>query len=166
MILNIILLSWSVVLSTAYLIYVRRFGKLNSISAYAEPLTKRNLQFLTNVFIWLAVCFPLAWVANHWTCTVAAALLTLDGLFTGYNPTHLKRAWQNILHLIGVDGAIAFFILGMFLINWKVALYTSPLGLLCILLWAKKVKRHTYWIEILLCAWIVLFLIIARVILK
>lgn len=165
MALNIILLSFSVVLSTAYLIYIRRFGKKPSVSAYADPLTQNDQEFLTYVFIWLGLSFPLAFISNHWLTTFAAVLLALDGLFTGYNPTHLRRAWQNIIHVIGVNGAIGFFIIGIFVINWKIALLTLPIGIIALFLWIRKVKRHTYWIEILVMIWIWVFLLIEKIIL-
>lgn len=156
--LDIILLGLSVVISTWYLLKNRKFGKENSISAYAKHMKTKSQKFTTYVFIWIGLCFPLAFVADHWLTTIAAGLLTFDGLFTGYNPTHLKTKWQNRFHLIGVDGAIGLFIVGLFFINWKIALITFPLGILCIVLWAKKVKRHTFWIEIVLIIWIILFL--------
>ena len=166
MTLNIILLSFSVVLSTAYLIYIRRFGKESSISAYADPLTQNGQEFLTYIFIWLGISFPLAFVANHWLTTFAAVLLALDGLFTGYNSTHLKRNWQNIIHVIGVNGAIILFIVGIFVLSWKIALLTLPIGIIALFLWIKKVKRHTYWIEVLIMVWIWVFLLIEKIILK
>jgi len=167
MILNIVLLVWSILICFLYLIYVEnRFGKKSSISTYAGPLTKNGLQFLTYIFIWLGLCFPLAWVADHWLTSISATFLALDGLFTGYNPTHLKRKWQDIIHIIGVQGAIGIFIIGLFFINWIVALCTMPLGILAIMYWIKKWDRHTYWIEIYFMVWLWVFLIIDKILLS
>lgn len=164
--LNITLLVFSSIICFLYLIYVENtIGERSSISAYAKDLTENGLSFLTYVFIWLGLCFPLAWVADHWLTTIAAAFLTLDGLFTGYNPKHLSRKWQDIIHVIGVNVAILLFIVGIFLMNWRIFLYTSPIGLYSIYMLIRKVHRYTYWIEITIIVWIITFLTIEKVIL-
>lgn len=166
MTLNLVLLIISALICFVYLIGIyNRYGLRKSISAYAKFLTLDGLGFFTYVFIWIGLCFPLAWVANHWLTTIAAAILTFDGLFTGYNPNHLKKRWQDFMHLLGVRVAVAGFIVGIFFINWIVALATLPFGAFAAYFHLKKIERHNYWVEIFIMIWLWLFLLIDKVIL-
>lgn len=166
-------ISWNLYLE----LFKRIKGRKSSVSATAKYIPT----WLFFTFIAFSL-LPLMYLGqNYWT-TFGIMVISGIGVITGINPNLLERnlifgmtnetgdKWspieiQNFLHIILTNLGIALYMVGLIFIDWRLLIIIVPVLIICLILWIKQVKHHTWKIERILHYACCLCLLIERIIL-